>query len=227
MGIRIKPYPYNPPFGELYVRRELLNHDDPGLWAFQRTASRKTPYRLITPVDALEPRAMYGSIQRKRPFKEWATPSWLPECAAMTQQQALTLIERWQLVPCPIPPHNAAAFALIKAEADRVGWPTSYATDLDIDKQMLNMPGATRNFIWVLRNMGTHIVKLDRINDTEGNQAPVLIEAIGRLGGGESHRFYHSVDGSLKPITYDRALYLADDALQRHRSKEHERLKSA
>lgn len=52
-------------------------------------------------------------------------------------------------------------YDLIKAESDRVGWPTMYKDDLDVDRstidQLIKVEGDDLRFAWGLREGGTHL----------------------------------------------------------------------
>ncbi len=52
-------------------------------------------------------------------------------------------------------------YDLIKAESNRVGWPTHYKEDLEIDRQaidrLIDVCGDDLRFAWGLRELGTHL----------------------------------------------------------------------
>ncbi len=53
---------------------------------------------------------------------------------------------------------NRKGYQAIKAEAERIGWPTIYCTDLmEHDQNILSRPTAPREFGWALREHGTHL----------------------------------------------------------------------
>jgi hypothetical protein len=52
---------------------------------------------------------------------------------------------------------DAPAFRAILAEADRIGWPVAFRTDLDHDADFIARQ-APPAFVWIISPCGTHII---------------------------------------------------------------------
>lgn len=72
----------------------------------------------------------------------------------------------------PILTWRDAAIAAIRKESARVGWPTSFATDLDHDENSINADPEGMAFGWILRPTGTHICAItrDRVRGYAGSE---------------------------------------------------------
>lgn len=57
---------------------------------------------------------------------------------------------------------SAAAYAAIKAKSEEIGWSANWATDIDIDRQVLTTTlygNPPKKFIYILRENGSHICR--------------------------------------------------------------------
>ncbi len=85
-------------------------------------------------------------------------------------------------------------------EAEKVGWPTSYKTDLtQHDRARLIDPDAPERFVWVLREMGTEIldVRMSR-NSIAGFRDHYAVD-------GKDHRYYICSNGELRNVSFEAA----------------------
>lgn len=101
----------------------------------------------------------------------------------------------------PVP--LTAAWGLIAGEALRVGWPTSYRRDLTLhDRRELGKRGGP--FLWVLRELGTHLV-------FPGGGEPSC-EALARSvisTWGDRCRCYHFDGYALRSVSAEAAMDIA------------------
>jgi hypothetical protein len=114
------------------------------------------------------------------------------------------------------------AYLALSAEAGRVGWPTHYKRDLTYwDRNALDGRDPALPFVWVLRELGTHLVAptQQRLNPWTGALIGGLSEAIksgcgmlrtlAREGG---HRFYWWNGARLREVSPDDAIELYTEA---------------
>jgi len=58
---------------------------------------------------------------------------------------------------------NWQAYRAMKAKAEEVGWPRAFPTDLTKhDRMLLARKDAPAEFVWVLRECGTHLLRLGK-----------------------------------------------------------------
>jgi hypothetical protein len=76
----------------------------------------------------------------------------------------------------PIPHMNRTpAISAIFTAAGQVQWPKHYTCDLSTDYQVLTRDDAPDRFLWILREMGTNLIHLDRTDEwTQGYNRSAL-----------------------------------------------------
>lgn len=104
-----------------------------------------------------------------------------------------------------------AAYTALKAEADAVGWPLAYTSDLFRDWQATQRRGAGQPFVWVLREHGTDLLWLEGAPGPDRAFAVAWGRALADARHGTAHRWYVWSGRTLRPVAPDRAL----EALQR------------
>lgn len=101
---------------------------------------------------------------------------------------------------------NLAAYRVLKAEAQRVGFPEYYRADLTThDRNALARRDAPTQFGWVLRRCGTHLWPPD------GNAAERvrLVQLVDRQKGGGDDPHYYWYDGQrLTEVTPEQLVML-------------------
>lgn len=110
-----------------------------------------------------------------------------------------------------------AIHAQLLDEAERKKLPECFERDLTVhDLEKLHST-QTQDFIWILRTCGTYLwpLEAEHVRDSPGNRPTDLVRCMADM---DSHRFYYRFhEGRLREVTFDIALAMAADALERHR----------
>jgi hypothetical protein len=111
--------------------------------------------------------------------------------------------------PIPHSGRTPAITAIFNA-AGEVGWPKHYSSDLSVDYKILmgweGREPAPERFIWVLREMGTHLYPLQQDEQGQGIARGALRWL--QSNHPEAHVFYWN-GYTLSPANYDTVLTLA------------------
>jgi hypothetical protein len=92
------------------------------------------------------------------------------------------------------------------AEGTKQSLPTCYKNDLLVHDLAQLANTGTQEFIWVLRESGTHIITLDERID--GQPPHRFLKMLGTFAD-ENRKWYHFHNGKLAEVTYDKALSIS------------------
>lgn len=96
----------------------------------------------------------------------------------------------WHSIIVTLAPSELLASAAIREEAARVGWPTSFATDLDHDYRAIAAMLPREPFAWCLRADGTHVACATDTHEAPRVRAKLTATMVAKAFGVESCRFY-------------------------------------
>lgn len=103
----------------------------------------------------------------------------------------------WQSFIISLAPSELTASVAIRDEAARVGWPTSFATDLAHDYRAIGAMMPREPFTWCLRADGTHIGRVAALGE---RGTSLKMHMVAHAFGDDVCRFYLWDGAALRPV---------------------------